>query len=171
MSIIDVNYKLRSIVEDRSIPSGLSTCSYLASLTMTTTTSIYIPSNKCNHQSLTSFDLSAFKLINSIDIYDNNFGNTKTFILDGLIKLQHLTIRINSFTQAKYDWGYDTSKSFHVLNCVNLESISIGEYCFSDYSGEFELSNLPELQSITIGTGSSWCRNFYCSSFDIRGIE
>ena len=106
-----------------------------------------------------------------IDIYDNNFGNTKTFILDGLIKLQHLTIRINSFTGTKNGFGNDSSKSFHVLNCVNLESISIGKYSFSDYSGEFELSNLPELQSISIGNMNVTSYNFYSASLIIRGIE
>ena len=62
--------------------------------------------------------------------------------------------------------GNDASKSFHVLNCESLESIEIGEYSFSDFGGEFELKNLPQLQSIQIGS-----HDFWCSSFEIRGIE
>ena len=63
------------------------------------------------------------------------------------------------------------SKSFHILNCESLESIEIGEYSFSDFGGVFELKNLPQLQSIQIGTIGSKSFNFYHSSFVIRGIE
>ena len=71
----------------------------------------------------------------------------------------------------KESYGNDKSKSFHILNCELLESIHIGEYSFSDYAGEFELKNLPQLQSIQIGTIGSDSYNFYYSSFVIRGIE
>ena len=33
-----------------------------------------------------------------------------------------------------------------------MESIQFGKYSFSDFAGEFELKNLPQLQSIQIGT-------------------
>ena len=43
----------------------------------------------------------------------------------------------------------------------------------SDFGGEFELKNLPQLQSINIGTigGYGSSNNFYYSSFIIRGIQ
>ena len=63
------------------------------------------------------------------------------------------------------------SKSFHISNCESLESIEIGEYSFSDFAGEFELKNLPQLQSIQIGRIGSDSLNFFESSFVIRGIE
>ena len=56
------------------------------------------------------------------------------------------------------------------MNCESLESIEIGEYSFSDFAGEFELKNVPQLQSIQIGTIGSRLNNFYYSSFEIRGI-
>ena len=59
------------------------------------------------------------------------------------------------------------SKSFHILNCESLESIQIGEYSFSDFAGEFELKNIPQLQSIEIGTTGSDSNNFNHSSFVI----
>ena len=94
----------------------------------------------------------------------------KTFKIDGLNRLKTIKIGNNSFTQKKYNWGDDQSKSFHILNCESLESIQIGQYSFSDYAGDFELKNLPQLQSIQIGTiGSDSC-NFYDNSFVIRGI-
>ena len=101
--------------------------------------------------------------------------------MDGLNQLKSLKIGKNSFTQVKKDdWDddWDTafkkannqSKSFHILNCESLKSIEIGEYSFCDFAGQFELKNLPALQSIQIGTIRSISYNFCWSSFVIRGI-
>ena len=107
----------------------------------------------------------------SIEFGDDCFGSVKTFKIDGLNQLQTIKIGINSFTQKKNIYGNDASKSFHILNCESLESIQIGEYSFSDFAGQFELKNLPQLQSIQIGIIGSESYNFYYSSFVIRGIE
>ena len=137
----------------------------------TSITSIIIPNYSCNDNNYTIFDFSRFTLLESIEINDNSFGSVKTFQIDGLNQLQTLKIGKNSFTQKKNSYGDDTSKSFHILNCESLESIQIGEYSFSDFGGEFELKNLPQLQSIQIGAIRSWSGNFFYSSFVIRGIE
>ena len=92
----------------------------------------------------------------------------KTIKIDGLNRLKAIKIGNNSFTQNKKWYGDDESKSFHILNCESLESIQIS---FSDFAGEFELKNLPQLQLIQIGTIGSSSYNFYYSSFVIRGIE
>ena len=76
----------------------------------------------------------------------------------------------NSFTKNKSNKGSDSSHSFSILNCIELESIEIGEYSFSDYSGGFELINLPKLSSIKIGDAGNWSSNFFNSSFEIKGI-
>ena len=134
-----------------------------------------ISSNCCND--LNALDLNRFKWLRSIEIGDDCFGSVKTFKIDGLNRLKTIKIGINSFTQVKstdkWDWGKanNQSKSFHILNCESLESIQIGEWSFSDFAGEFELKNLPKLQSIQIGTIGSTSCNFYRSSFVIRGIE
>ena len=75
----------------------------------------------------------------------------KTFKIDGLNRLKTLKIGSNSFTQKKNGYGNNKSKSFHILNCRSLESIQIGEYSFSEFGGDFELKNLPQLQSIQLG--------------------
>ena len=107
----------------------------------------------------------------SIEIGNDCFASVKTFKIDGLNRLKTIKIGKNSFTQEKNDYGYNSSKSFHILNCESLESIQIGEYSFSDYAGEFELKNLPQLQSIQIGTIRSESDNFFFSSFVIQSIE
>ena len=99
-----------------------------------------------------------------------------TFKIDGLNKLNTLKIGINSFTRYKNDiWPNEgESKSFHILNCEELKSIDIGKQSFIEFGGEFELKNLPQLQSINIGTigddGSYYSSSFWYSSFIIRGI-
>ena len=134
-------------------------------------TSIIIPNWTCNDIDYTIFDFSRFTLVESIEIGNDCFGSVQTFKIDGLNRLKTIKIGNNSFTQHKSSWVNDKSKSFHILNCESLESIQIGEYSFSDFAGEFELKNLPQLQSIQIGTIGSKSGNFSGSSFVIRGFE
>ena len=117
------------------------------------------------------FELNNLPQLQFIQIVEYCFGSVKTFKIDGLNRLKTIKIGNNSFTQKKNSWGNDESKSFHILNCESLESIQIGEYSFSDFAGDFELKNLPLLQSIQIGSVGSESNNFYYSSFVIRGIE
>ena len=100
----------------------------------------------------------------------------QTFKIDGLNRLKTIKIGQNSFTQLKQsNWNCkianNQSKSFHILNCESLESIEIGRYSFSDFGGDFELKNLPQLQSIQIGTIGSRSCNFNANSFVLRGID
>ena len=132
-------------------------------------TELVICSNSCND--LNELNLNKFEWLESIEIGDDCFGSVKTLKMDGLNRLKTIKIGKNSFTQAKNDARDDKSKSFHILNCESLKSIQIGECSFSDFGGEFELKNLPQLQSINIGNIGCWSYNFYGSSFVIRGIE
>ena len=116
-------------------------------------------------------NLSSLDNLESIEIGGECFESVQTFKIDGLNRLKSIKIGSNSFTHNKNDDGNDKSKSFHILNCESLESIQIGEYSFSDFGGEFELKNLPQLQSIQIGTIGSKSYNFPNSSFVIEGIE
>ena len=145
---------------------------------------------------LFDWDVSLLLNLKSIEIGNDCFGSVKTFEIDGLNRLKTIKIGNNSFTQKKYDFGNDESKSFHILNCESLESIQIGEFSFSDFAGDFELKNLPQLQSIQIGYYSDCdcnsefennqspyyrininirhkliCGIHWHSSFVIRGIE
>ena len=120
---------------------------------------------------LDDWDASLLLNLESIEIGNNCFESVQTFQIDGLNRLKTIKIGNNSFSQDKNRWGNYGSKSFHILNCKSLESIQIGEYSFIDYAGEFELKNLPQLQSIQIGTIGSDSNNFYHSSLVIRSIE
>ena len=135
-------------------------------------TSIIIPDWTCNDIDYTIFNFSQFTLVESIEIGNECFASVQTFKIDGLNRLKTIKIGNKSFTQHKTSsLVNDLSKSFHILNCESLKSIQIGDYSFSDFGGEFELNNLPLLQSIQIGAIRSWSGNFFYSSFVIRGIE
>ena len=120
---------------------------------------------------LDDWDVSWLLNLESVEIGNNCFGSVQTFKIDGLNRLKTIKIGNNSFTQEEDDDGDDESKSFHIMNCESLKSIQIGEYSFDYFGGEFELKNLPQLQSIQIGTIGSDSDNFYDSSFVVRGIE
>ena len=118
---------------------------------------------------LVDWNVSLLYNLESIEIGNDCFESVQTFQIDGLNRLKTIKIGDNSFTQKKNDWGNDESKSFHILNCESLKSIQIGECSFSDYAGDFELKNLPQLQSIHIGSTDNYSSNFWYSSFVIRG--
>ena len=132
-------------------------------------TNLIISSNSCND--LKSLNLNEYRYLKSIEIGDDCFENIGVFNINGLNELKSLKIGINSFTHFKSNDKWDgnrvvnTNRSFSILNCIELESIEIGEYSFSDYSGGFELNNLPKLSTIIMDT-----YNFCYSSFEIKGI-
>ena len=184
IEVVDVHSSLSSIIESRTIPSGFSSCSYLSILSMSSPL-LSIPAKACNSESLTIFDLSAFKLLQSIEIGDENMYNANSLLIDNMIQLKSIKIGSNSFTKHKNSYGKDDSRSFRISNCdklesieigqysfsdySKLESIEIGQYSFSDYSGKFELSNTPSLKSLKIGVVGKESVNFYYGSLTIQG--
>ena len=132
---------------------------------------IHVMNNACNDPDIIEFATARFLDLVYLRIGDENFMYVKTFSVQNNTNLQFIHIQDNSFTQVKYYLGNDTSKTFHILNCESLESFQIGEYSFSDYSGGFELENLPQLRSIQMGSQEGKNFNFYFCSFVIRGIE
>ena len=142
-------------------------------------TSIHLPNRTCNDLSDTTFNFSRFTLLEELIIGSDSFSNVDMFKIDGLNELKSIKIGENSFTKNKSNFETDINRSFHILNCIELKSIEIGRYSFSDYGGGFELLNLPKLSTIKIGeieTDTSESNNyglsanFYYSSFVIKGI-
>lgn len=150
------------------MPSNFTSCSSLSSYTMRST-SMRLYDNECNAESITIFDLSAMKLLTSIIIGNDNMYYTNTFMLNNMLYLKSLTFGGNAFTQYKNHHGDNRRRSFHILNCELLQSISIGQHSFSDYSGDFELFNLPLLQTLQIGFIDRKSSSFYYSNFQLSG--
>ena len=143
-------------------------CDYIESIP-SSDTNIILPDWTCNEMNYTTFDFSRFTDLEHLEIGSNSFGFVETFVIDGLKNLTTLKIGENSFTEIKNGAKYNSDKSFHIKNCELLNSVEISYGSFSDYSGEFELVNLPSLQSIKIGSVNSLSNSFYYSSFIIRG--
>ena len=142
----------------------ISSCSELENLHLNAT-SLIMESNICNSNNVTMFNLTDYESIVLIDIGDDNLMYVNEFVIDGLNHLELLCVGMNSFTKKRNSWGNDVNRSFVISNCVELKSIEIGSYSFSDYSGEFELFNLPKLLVIKV---DSW--SFYYSSLEIQSI-
>ena len=119
---------------------------------------------------LKDWDVSWFYNLEIIEIGHKCFESVKTLKIDGLNQLKTLKIGKNSFSKEQSWYMKDESKSFHILNCESLKIIAIGKKSFVDFSGQFELKNLPLLQILKIGSIGSESGNFYYSSFVIRGI-
>ena len=134
------------------------------------TTIINIPNYSVNNENYTIFDFSRFTLLEELIIGSDSFMNVKLFSIDGLNYLKCIKIGKRSFTKCKNSCRNNPSRSFSVLNCIELESIEIGLFSFSDYGGSFELKNLPKLSSIKIGEIGRYSYNFSYSSFEIKGI-
>ena len=118
------------------------------------------------------FRLSFKPFLKTIEIENHCFEVASVFQIKGLSSLNSVKIGSNSFTEQRNNFGNDGSKSFHVLNCKNLQSIEIGEYSFSDFGGEFEIKNLPSLKSLEIGVMNKSSYNFYSvKSFLIEGMK
>ena len=137
--------------------------------------SIHLPDRICDDEEYTIFNFSRFILLEELEVGSNSFMYVNEFKIDGLNELKSLKIGSDSFTHLKSsNWDSDkaknTNRSFQILNCIELESIEIGSYSFSDYGGGFELRNLPKLSTIKIGEIESDSRNFWYSSFVIKGI-
>ena len=169
---IDVNESL-----SRLIPIPLNDLNEIDS----SIRNLNIPSWSFNNElNLNELNLNRFVNLKSIEIGNDCFGSIQRFQIEGLNRLQRLKIGYNSFTQVKWnDFKNDSdssiskcrneSKSFHILNCKSLKMIEIGRCSFCDFGGEFELRNLDNLESIIIGRIGYESRNFYWSSFIIRG--
>ena len=139
-----------------------------------------------SYNSVKLFKLFELNTIESIVIGDDSFCCVDKFIIDGLNQLKSIKIGSRSFSTIKSakDWDYnkvknDCSRSFRILNCIELESIEIGRFSFVAFGDKFELKNLPKLSTIKIGSietdysesnNKGWSLNFYFSSFEIKGI-
>ena len=133
-------------------------------------TNLIICSNSCNE--LKSLNLNEYRYLKSIEIGNDCFENVDLFKIDGLNELKSLKIGSRSFSTIKSakDWNFnkvknDCSRSFCILNCVELESIEIGRFSFVAFGDKFELRNLPKLSTIKMDL-----HNFRYSSFVIKGI-
>lgn len=138
-----------------------------------TNSQLVINAKSCNY--VPHFKPSPKSEITNIYIKGKCFKRANTFRVDGLKKLQTITIGKESFSRV--DGTDDRSitkevdRHFHILNCPELDSISIGQYSFVEWAGEFELKNLPVLRYLTFSSyASSESNSFYYNSLNLNCI-
>ena len=115
-----------------------------------------------------SFNLSPFSHLKSVTIGDDSFGSPIEFIANGLNELISIHIGMNSFTRSRMSCAERWNREFHVKNCGCLRELIIGRYSFSDYC-VFDLSNLPQLRTISIGTVDQSYNFYYAYDVDLIG--
>ena len=115
-----------------------------------------------------SFNLSPFSHLKSLTIGDDSFGSPIEFIANGLNELISIHIGMNSFTRSRRSYAERWNREFHVKNCGCLRELIIGRYSFSDYC-VFDLSNLPQLRTISIGTVDQSYNFYYAYDVDLIG--
>ena len=112
-------------------------------------TEIVTGDNRCNDDGVTSLDLRRYTELRSISIGDESFYSTTYLYIEGLTKLESVTIGMNSFTHYKNGYGYNYGK-FYLRNCPLLKELRIGRYSFSDYMYSY-VENLESLELIEYG--------------------
>lgn len=133
-------------------------------------TALSLPPNSGNEIDSRFFILSDFLMLEKIVIGDESFENVYKFSIEGLVNLQSIVIGKNCFTGKKNGKGDDPHRTFSIINCPKLVYITIGCYSFSDYSGEFKITNCGSLQVIQIGEIGLESCNFHDATLDLRSI-
>lgn len=116
-----------------------------------TTKHLSIPDDLWYNETSFSRIISRFSALEELDVGDRSMKMITKFDLSGLNYLKKLRIGKNSFTNAVNSYGNDPSRSFEVTACSVLQSISIGDYSFSDYASILRIENCSMLESIQFG--------------------
>ena len=121
-------------------------------------TELVVGDGKCNE--ISSFDLSIYTELRSIIIGDECFMNVNELHIEGLTKLENVTIGMNSFTQYQNSYGSNSNRKFYLRNCPLLKELRIGRYSFSDYMYSY-VENLESLELLEYGDVNETSYNFY----------
>ena len=116
---------------------------------------VYLEDGVCRDE--TQFTITNTDDVIYLKIGNNNFLNVNDFVIDGKANLEFIEIGSNSFTEESGSGRRlgDVNKNFQIRNCLQLQSVEIGAMSFTDYAGKFQLSNLPSLKRLIIGSTST----------------
>ena len=129
-------------------------------------TELVIPSNCCNEEEWSVFDVSALKRLKSIEIGDDCFENVKEVKLIGLNQLERVVVGQNSFTVKNWTVVMPVHR-FCLKRCGNMRELVIGRESFRNYS-VCEIEEMPSLEVIEMGELGESSRNFVAASLELR---
>ena len=141
---------------------------YITSLSLSTTVMDFATNSQLE-KGIVTLDLSPFYQLKSFKCGDNSFNSVRKFIINGLNQLETIVIGKNSFTLSENSYSERTNREFHVTDCSSLRELSIDRYSFSDYH-IFELNNLPNLKTITIGSASTSLNFYYVENVEFSSL-
>ena len=122
-------------------------------------TEIIIPHNSCNNAN-DNIDLTRYPYIRTLTIGDESFKHVNELHIEGMNKLENVTIGMNSFTQYKNSYGSNGYRKFYLRNCPSLKEVRIGRYSFSDYMYSY-VENLESLELLEYGDVNETSYNFF----------
>ena len=135
-------------------------------------TELVIPSNCCNEEEWSEFDVSALKWLKSIEIGDDCFENTEKVKLIGLKELERVVIGDRCFTRVKNGKAVssdsDPNRHFYLKNCEKVKELRIGCNSFYEYR-VCEIENVNRLEVIDMKEGSGWDWSFWDASLKLKG--
>lgn len=123
----------------------------------------------CNDDLFKEFKLYNFTNLEELEIGSECCKNAELFIVDGCERLTRITIGKKSFCKKEKGFKKDDKCSFHVIGCHSLTELVIGVWSFVEYSG-FELTDLPNLKTLSIGSVSEVSSNFGFCDFSLKGL-
>lgn len=115
------------------------------------------------------FDPSRFPNLEKLILPYYKLIDTDSFELNGLSKLKEFKC-VDMYIPDVPD-KYNETKSFRATNCNSLTEINIGDGCFFDYGGQFEVSNCPALISLSIGSNHALSPTFSGCSFTVKSSK
>ena len=119
--------------------------------------------NMCNEGG-SILDLNSYTELRRITIGDESFYNVGELHIEGLTKLENVTIGMNSFTTRKNSYYDNNNRKFYLRNCPLLKELRIGRYSFSDYSYSY-VENLESLELLEYGDVDENSYNFYSAYY------
>ena len=133
-------------------------------------TELVIPSNCCNEEKWSVFDVSELKWLKRIEIGYDCFENVDEVKLIGLNRLESVVIGKRCFTKNKSNWlpSVNPNRHFYLKNCERLRELKIGCGSFSDYS-VCEIENVDRLKVIEMGDVNEASYNFRSASLELKG--
>ena len=120
-------------------------------------TALTVTDNSCNDNNIYAVDLSSFKFLRSVVIGNSCFQYVRILSIVGLNWLESVSIGGKSFGSDGSLWEVSELK---IVNCPQLKSLSIGGCSFFRHNG-FELSELPQLKSVTIKSCGGWVQSCF----------
>ena len=125
--------------------------------------------NRFNDPTATQLELTELPRLKRVSIGSSSLRSIRRFVVQGLPELTEFVINPHCMrltTENEIQPREDSE--CHFVDCPKLETIEMGETCFSDYV-QLEVANLPNLQTLSIGRFAFYCSPVVCMRGELNG--